>query len=186
MSEYLVPGTDFTIREILKDPKRRMATAENELTVLMADILLGLKISLQEWELLSDRYWRKRYPNDPIKAAQEKTNAARALTMNKITWKRFDEFIQTLGAESFSYKVALTFVDGRTSEHTLKLKNRYKDKVDASTKDIGDESDDDDLRPVGYHDAIKALHEIEFNLPGIEPYLHTYLLDKNDKETGNE
>lgn len=183
MSEYRVPGTHYTIREIMNDPRRRKETAENELTALLADILLSHGITLQEWEMLSTRYWNRRYPGNPIKAAQEKTNAARALTMDSLTWNRFDEFIQCLGAVSYDYVVELHYADGREpSTHRLKVRNRYKDKEPAIELQDEDNTDDDDLRPVGYDDAVKALHTLTLNMRDLEPYIHTHLVEKDSED----
>ncbi len=156
MSEYRVPGTQFTLREVIADPRKRMETAENELTALFTKILLELRISLQEFEVISSRYWARRYPGDPIKAAQEKTNAARALTSNKITWKRFDEFIQMLGVTSCRYTVDLDWPDGRKTTHAIKVTNRYKSAVPkAEAKE----------EEGNWNDAIKELHSLVLRLP---------------------
>ena len=179
MSDYRVPGSLFTLREIIRDPRGRRKTAENELTILFCDILLEHAISLQEWELISDRYWNKRYPGDPIRAAQEKTNASRALTSDKLTWMRFDEFIQCLGAESYSYTVTLNHADGQKSEHILKIRNRYKDLDDV---DNTNDDEDDDLKPVGYDKAESLNHVLELKFPELEPYIHVLLVENKGED----
>lgn len=165
MSEYRVPGTQFTIREIIKDPKRRRDMGQNELTMLMCQILLDHAISLEEWEVMTDRYWRRRYPGDPIRIAQEKTNAARALTSDKLTWMRFDEFIQCLGAESYTYTVTLNYANKPPAVHSIKVLNRCKD----IPLPDPDDDDEDDLRPMG-----------EIDTTGAESVEHILELDWDD------
>lgn len=162
MSKYRVPGAGYTIREIVMDPVKRKKTAENELTKLFCDILLDHQLSLDQWEILMDRYWRRRYPNDPIRAAQEKTNASRALTSNNLTWMRFDEFIQCLGAESYEYSVTLHFKDKPPAVHTLKIRNRHKEVLQIMV----DDDDDDDLTPMGDLPPLdtSAADELEYQI----------------------
>lgn len=187
MSRYRVPGHAFTIREIVMDPGKRKETAENELTRLFCDILLSHQITLDQWELMTDRYWRRRYPNDPIRAAQEKTNASRALTSNNLTWMRFDEFIQCLGAENYEYSVTLHFKDKPPSTHTLKIRNRHKDTPIAPVDD-----DEDDLLPVGSEvkQEMSAADQLEYEIKMRfasfdEPESHTTVVTKN-KESSDE
>jgi len=140
-----------TFRELLLDPEKKRSEAENELAYLFRDIMLAHGVNPSEWDRRLDMYYRRLYTNsrgevDLIKVNQEKSNLVRALAKDTLPWKRFNTSLQLMGPESYTIIIELTYRDGRTHTHKVKIRNRLAEML-ALQQAIEAHDEDEELDP---------------------------------------
>ena len=141
-----------TFRELLLDPEKKRAEAENELAYLFRDIMLAHGVTPSEWDRRLDSFYKRLYTNskgqtDPVKVNQEKSNLVRALTKDALPWNRFNRALQLMGSESYTISVDLNYADGRVHTHKVKVRNRVADQIHSEQQQLEinfDEGDDDE------------------------------------------
>lgn len=96
----------------------------NELKLLLKEIIDDKRLRPMEWEVLSDRFFNYVHGKDRKQAAQSKTNLARALSKDDLTWGRFVEAIMVLGYDDYEFVVRMKNKNQETPhEFTIKKRN---------------------------------------------------------------
>lgn len=128
MSEYKDENTRHTLRDIIRDPNKKVNEARNELSFLFRTILNEHRISIDQWDNLTTRYYTSRYGRDIKTVSQEKINLIRAVAKESLTWGRFMEAIETLGYDECEFSITLRNTGEKVSErtHSVRKKNRHK------------------------------------------------------------
>lgn len=131
-----------TFRELMIDPKRTKESVKsdgNVLAILFWDMMAAHGIKPSTWEVMMDRYYKRKYGSDDIqKISQEKTNLQRALSKNQLTFKRFQTALEILGPKSITYTVGLDYETGVAYQHKVKVRNRTANPATRDTRDAED------------------------------------------------
>ena len=112
-------------RTLLRNARQMKKNADNVPAVFFRDILAEHGPSIAEWDARMERYFRKIHGNDPKIVSQEKTNLTRALTKDTLTWRRFEQAIQIMGAETYTFTLLMEYANGQTFKHKVRVKNRF-------------------------------------------------------------
>lgn len=128
MSTYKDENTKHTLRDIIRDPNKKVDEASNELAFIFRTILSEHRLSIDQWDNLTTRYYIARYGGDTKTVAQEKINLIRAVAKEQLTWGRFMEAIEVLGYDECEISITLKNSGDKASErtHTARKKNKYK------------------------------------------------------------
>lgn len=131
MSNYKDENSQHTLRDIIRDPSRKVGEAQNELSFLFRMILLEHRIGVEQWENLTTRYFTARYESDRKVIVQEKINLSRAIAKERLTWQRFMEAIETLGYDECEISITLKNLgdDKNVRTHKALVKNKYKQRT---------------------------------------------------------
>ena len=112
------------IRDLLNDSRKRIDEAENIPAKLLRRVFLQCGVMPGQWEKAVDLYYNRMFPEDMRKAHQYKSNLLRALNSPKISWKRFNEALEVIGAKSYEFHMKCEFASGHTLKFKETLKNR--------------------------------------------------------------
>lgn len=135
-----------TFRELLLSHDKKKSEATNALAILFRDALATHGVTPSEWDVKVERYYKRRHTNsigvvDKKRVDQDKSNLTRALAKNGLPWNRFVEGCSVMGPEFIMFSMTLGYPGGLTTEHKLKIRNRY---VDLQA-DLEDDEDKDDV-----------------------------------------
>lgn len=124
-----------TFRDLITANGKRKDSAENLPALMFRDVLDTHGISLSEWEMRMDRYFRRKYGNDVKRINSDKGNLMRSLAKDKITWDLWEIVKRILGPVRVKYTVQMTFADGRTYEHNYVVRYRENERRDECDDD---------------------------------------------------
>lgn len=103
----------------------------NGIALMMRKMLYEMSIKPIEWENLTTSFYRKKWGDDIKKIREEKSNLVTALESEQLTWSRFEQVLQILGADSADFKVTLNYPRGISVDTSINLRFRRRgSKVD--------------------------------------------------------
>lgn len=118
------PSSRKTLKDIMESKEIVTDGDLNATALLMRKILHEMSIKPLEWENLTTTFYKKKHGDDIRKIREEKGNLAAALEADQLTWSRFEQVIQILGADSADFSVKLNYPRGISVDCNINL--RYK------------------------------------------------------------
>lgn len=133
------PSKKATLKDIMSSDEMVVEGELNGVALLMRKLLHELSIKPMEWESLTNTYYRRKWGDDVKKIREEKGNLASALEADQITWTRFEQVLQILGADSAEFKVTLNYPREISVDTSIALRFRRRgSKKDPSVDEMMD------------------------------------------------